>query len=375
MDIAFVSNVVYPFVTGGAEKRIYEFGTRLVDRGHRVTVYGRQFWDGAEEMTYDGMQLRAVAKERDLYVNGRRSLGEAVGFAAALWPPLCRHIAEHDVVVTSVFPYFPVISAATLTFPRDVPLVTTWHECWREYWWEYLGSSGIGGIAVERLVANLPQQPIAVSSLTADRVAAIGPERDRITVVPNGIDYARIRNTEPVADGFDILFVGRLIEAKRVGTLLRAVASSGREPRIGVIGDGPERDRLERLANALDIAPQVSFLGFLEKHDRVLAHLRRADVFVSPSVREGFGLTLVEAMAADCTVVAVDHPCSAAAEVVDDAGFLVGPGITSLQRGIERALAGDRPSAPPTQRAQVYGWGRITDKAESAYRAAATGAW
>jgi len=46
MDIAFVSNVVYPFVTGGAEKRIHEIGTRLADQGHEVTVYGRHFWDG-----------------------------------------------------------------------------------------------------------------------------------------------------------------------------------------------------------------------------------------------------------------------------------------------------------------------------------------
>lgn len=66
MDIAFVSNVVYPFTTGGAQKRIYEIGTRLADRGHSITVYGRHFWGGPEEMTYDGMTMRAVSPAREI---------------------------------------------------------------------------------------------------------------------------------------------------------------------------------------------------------------------------------------------------------------------------------------------------------------------
>lgn len=375
MDIAYVSNVVYPFVTGGAEKRIYELGRRLVDRGHDVTVYGRHFWDGPQETTHGGMRLCAVAGERELYADDRRSIREAVEFATALYRPLRGRVHEHDVVVASVFPYFPVVSLATLLRGSDVPLVTTWHECWREYWREYMGVPGIGGIAVERVVANLPQHPIAVSGLTADRLAEIGPARDRITVVPNGIDFDEIRAVEPVADGFEVVFAGRLIEAKRIDLLLRAIASSKRAFRVGIIGDGPERDRLEQLADALGVSPQVSFLGFLEKYEHVLAHLRRADVFVSPSTREGFGLALVEAMAADCTVIAVDHPHSAAAEVVDDAAFLVGPQIGSLQRGIERALAGDRPPVAPTQRAQTYDWEQLTESAESAYSAAVTDTW
>jgi len=82
MRIAFVSNVVYPFVTGGAEKRIHEIGTRLADRGHDVTVYGRHFWDGPDEITHSGMTLQAVAPAADLYNDDRRSIAEAIDFAA-----------------------------------------------------------------------------------------------------------------------------------------------------------------------------------------------------------------------------------------------------------------------------------------------------
>lgn len=374
MNIAYVSNVVYPFVTGGAEKRIYEIGTRLVDRGHDVTVYGRHFWDGPRERMFDGLQLSAIAEQRDLYTDGRRSIREAMDFAARLWRPLGNHIAEHDVLVASVFPYFPVFPAAVRTWQTDVPLVTTWHECWRDYWWEYLGPLGIGGIAIERAVAKLSQHPIAVSSVTADQLAEIGPDRDQIAVVPNGIDYDRIRDADPVADGFDLLFVGRVIEAKNLDELLRALATIDAEVSLGIVGDGPIREELEELAADLGVRSQVTFLGFLEEYDDVLAQMRAADVFVTPSTREGFGIALLEAMAAGCTVVAVEGPRTAAAEVLGDAGILVGASPDSLGRGIKRALS-SHADEDLSERAKRFDWGRVTTQALAAYEDAVAGTW
>nr|WP_318568849.1 hypothetical protein [Salinigranum marinum] len=63
MDVAIVSNVFFPFVKGGAEKRIHEIGARLANEGHDVTIYGRHFWDAPEETTHDGITLRAAPPE------------------------------------------------------------------------------------------------------------------------------------------------------------------------------------------------------------------------------------------------------------------------------------------------------------------------
>jgi glycosyltransferase involved in cell wall biosynthesis len=208
--------------------------------------------------------------------------------------------------------------------------------------------------------------------MTADRLSDIGPDRERITVVPNGINYQQFRDQTPIVDGFDVLTVSRLSEHKNVETLLRAVAQLSRVCSVGVIGDGPERQRLEALASSLGIGSQVSFLGAVDDAE-VGAQLRGADTFASTSSREGFGITLVEAMAAGCTVVAVDHPHSAAASVVDDAGFLVGPSVTSVAQGLERALEGNRPAADPVERAKSFDWEIVTDQAESAYNAAVDG--
>jgi glycosyltransferase involved in cell wall biosynthesis len=116
-------------------------------------------------------------------------------------------------------------------------------------------------------------------------------------------------------------------------------------------------------------------LGFTENYDEVLGHMRAADVFCSPSTREGFGLTFAEAMAANCTVIAADHPDSAADEVIADAGFLAEPNREHLTEVLERALSGERPDTNPEERARRYDWETVADKAERAYRRAIDGDW
>ena len=385
MDVAFASNVVYPFITGGAQKRIHEIGTRLADEGHNVTIYGRHFWDGPTETTHEGIRLRAVAPGTDLYTDERRSITEAIDFAVRLAPKLRGRLGEHDLVVASVFPYFPVLSSKLTALGTDTPLVTTWHEVWRDYWNDYLGNLAFGGKLVERVTARVPQHPIAVSGITADRLSQIGPSRDAIEVVPNGIDVEQIR-TAPIPEtsyrtngepGFDVLFAGRLIADKRVDVLLDAFdrVAEDHDATLGVIGDGPEVERLQNQASTLDNAERVTFLGFLDEYEDVLGHMRAADVFASPSTREGFGITFAEAMAADCTVIAANHPESAASEVLGDAGFLVEPSSEKLARTLDRALRGESPTGNPLQRAQDFDWDTVATRAEAAYQRAIDGRW
>ncbi|WP_455449618.1 glycosyltransferase family 4 protein [Natrinema thermotolerans] len=378
MNIAFVSNVVYPFVKGGAEKRIHEIGTRLAAEGHEITVYGRQFWDGPQVIDYEGVTLYGVAPAAELYADERRSITEAIDFSTRLLPHLRRNIDDHDLVVASLFPYFPVLASKLTTLGTEIPLATTWHEVWIDHWDEYLGHLAPFGKAVERLTANTPHYPIAVSGVTADRLTEIGPARDRIEVTPNGIDVNQIETTKPAEAGFDVLYVGRLAEHKNVDLLLEAfdqIADTHPDATLGVIGDGPERDALEARAQTLEHADRITMLGFLEEYDDVLAHMRAADVFASPSTREGFGITFAEAMAADCTVIAADHPESAASEVIADAGFLTPPAVDDLASVLERALAGDRPATDPTARARRYDWDSVAEQAEACYRRAIDGTW
>jgi len=368
MRIAYVYDAVYPWEKGGVQKRIFELAWRLA-KDHDVHLYGMQYWDGPSVIEHEGIVYHGVCEPRELYVDDRRSIPQALYFATAVARALLRDGNEYDVIDVSIFPYFPTLAASVCTLLPDTPLVTTWHEVWGSYWKEYLGRLAPFGDAVERLTARVPQYPIAVSGVTADRLTHIGPSRDSITVVPNGIDIDHIRSVSPAVDGFDVLFAGRLIKDKNIDLLLEAFdrVAIEHDVTLGVIGDGPELDRLRAQSQRLVASDRVTFLGFLEEYEDVLSHMHTAQVFVSPSTREGFGITYVEAMAADCTVIGADHPESAASEVIGEGGFLVGAGVDPLVDTLDRILGGERPPADPVAIARQYDWDVITERLATVY--------
>jgi len=312
------------------------------------------------------MILRSVGPARELYADGdRRSIVGALELAARLIGPLARHADEHDLLVTPVAPYFHVFSTRLAGTLRSTPLVATWHEVWREYWYRHLGRTGLAGDLVERATAHLPHYPVVPSEMIARRLAALGLDQEQITVIPNGADISAIRETPPARDGYDVLYVGRLIEDKNVELLLDAFdAATTDEATLGIVGDGPDSQHLREHAAQLNSADRVTFLGFLDEHRRVLAQMQAADVFVSPSIREGFGITLLEAMAADCTVITAEHQYSAGSEIVGDAGLVTAPTLEAVAAAIGRALAGERPAAEPVARASEYDWSAITTTTE-----------
>jgi glycosyltransferase involved in cell wall biosynthesis len=375
MDIAFVSNVVYPDVTGGAEKRIYEIARRLAAKGHTVTQYSRHYWDGPERIEREGVTYQAIAPGKELYAGDRRSIPEAVDFGVRTVPALARTFRDHDIVHASVFPYFPVLGAAVAKAAARgdaAPLVTTWHEVWLDYWEEYLGRLSPFGKLVERYTAWVGQHPIAISELTARRLKDLGRPREQTHIVPNGIDVEGVLTVTPAADGYDVLYAGRLIPEKNVDVTIEAFARAAQNDpdiRLGIIGDGPKREALERLASGMACRDRIDFLGVLPEYEDVLGHMHAADVFCSPSEREGFGITYIEALAAGCTVIGADHPRSAASEVIGDAGLAVRPTTAAVTQALSRSLSGVAATTRPERRAAQFDWDRIAAQTLDVYRA------
>ena len=124
--------------------------------------------------------------------------------------------------------------------------------------------------------------------------------------IARGLCYDDRRNPEP-GSKLDLIFVGALIPCKACDLGLRAAAPLLRSDlaRFTVLGDGPERNRLEQLVKSLGIEKAVSFRGWVS-HEEVLARLRAADVMVFPSVRD-FGAGVVfEALATGAVPVVAD---------------------------------------------------------------------
>ncbi len=159
---------------------------------------------------------------------------------------------------------------------------------------------------------------IATSNWILDSIRAVSGPRIRARVIHNGCDIEQIspraavsRSTRPDVEVFTVGMVARLDSSKDHETVIRAFASlAGARPdhalKLRLVGDGPLRGTLEALTESLGIEQNVEFLGARRDVPEILGQL---DVSVLSTSRvEGFGLVLIEAMAAGVPVVASDVP-------------------------------------------------------------------
>jgi len=365
MKIAYVYDAVFPWVKGGAEKRVYELSRRLAARGHEVHCYGIKWWEGDEDLFRDGVHHHGISPPMDLYVGGRRSIKEAISFA---WRVLAALSGGYDIVDCQQFPYFPCFSARVRTWSNPAELFITWHEVWGSYWKEYLGGNGVFGQAIERAVAGLTENNIAVSERTRRDLEGLG--KRGIKVVPNGIDLHEIEMISPSERRSDLVYAGRLLSHKNVDLLIAALDLARDEipdVRATIIGDGPEAERLKQQIRALALEDRVELTGFLE-YKEMIARIKASRLFVIPSTREGFGMAALEALACGIPVVTVDHPMNATADLVRGAGFLCAPTAESLAGAIIEGLQkGDQLKEKCMERARGYDWKPICDLAERVY--------
>ncbi|AEC52030.1 LPS biosynthesis rfbu related protein [Pyrococcus sp. NA2] len=362
MRIVYIYDAVYPFIKGGVERRVYEIGKRLAKK-HDVYWFGLNWGEGSP----DGIEFYGVGRWKNLYKNGKRSIGEAIYFALKL---LLKFKGKYDIVDCQQFPYFPCFSAKFHSMIRDIPLVITWHEVWNEYWKEYLGNLAIFGLQVERKMSKITENNISVSRLTQRRLYSIGVHSE---VIPNGIDFKRIQNVSKKDEEYDIIFVGRLIREKNVDLLLKAVRMVREDIpdlKVLIIGEGPEKERLVKLASILDLSDNVKFLGFLKDHDEVISYLKSSKVFVLPSKREGFGIVVLEANASGLPVITLDYPMNASKELIIHGynGFVSSPTPDHLAKYIEISLSNRKKFRRNcTKNARRYDWNIIAKLTEKFY--------
>lgn len=224
-----------------------------------------------------------------------------------------------------------------------------------------------------RSVLNGSDQVTALSRALKDAAIRAGTKAEKITIVPNGVniydfapphaeDRAALSGESPI-----ILFTGSLIPRKGVRYLLEALArlpAHLRHYRAVIIGEGPEEAALAALVATLNLGEQVEFLGF-QPPAVVREWMRRARVFVLPSLEEGQGVVLLEALASGTPVVASDVD-GIRDVVVPEVGYRVPPADpAALAAALERILSDDaatwqKLSHAARQRAvDVYDWDKI----------------
>jgi colanic acid/amylovoran biosynthesis glycosyltransferase len=188
---------------------------------------------------------------------------------------------------------------------------------------------------------------VCVSAAVADAALAHGVPRDKLVVLPIGVEVAETPPPPPPSPPC-LLFVGRFVPKKGIAVLadaVRRLRAAGDATPITCIGDGPERPVLEALARAVG---GVTLTGWLPP-EAVATHMARACALVVPSViapdgdAEGLPSVIPEAMAQACPVIGSAEGGIAEAIRHDETGLLVPPGDpAALAEAIHRLVSQPR---------------------------------
>lgn len=314
---------------GGAEIHLHETFRRVANRGHSVTALVSG-WPGCEGVIEaDGIEIHRVGGRYTFGVAAplyfRRVLAKThfdlvvedvnkVPLFSPLWVDAPTILLVHHLFGTTAFREAGVVTAAA-TVLLEMPLARVFREC----------------------------PVVAVSEGTKADLVRRGLDRNRVEVIPNGIDVDAY-GPDSEGDEFEeptLLYLGRLKKYKRIDLLLKALSVLRRRDtrcRLVIVGRGDHRPELEREVEALGLLDRVEFRGFVP-HDEKLHLLRRSWIHCLTSPKEGWGIANIEAAACGTPTVASDSPGLSESVVDGVTGFLVPHGnVEALVARLEQLL-------------------------------------
>jgi glycosyltransferase involved in cell wall biosynthesis len=330
-------HVVLNLTPGGTERLVVEMARRMAAAVQPVVCCLEETGPLASELDEAGVPVLELHRQP--------------GFRPSLGLRIAQVAQAHGVSVLHCHQYSPfVYGQIARSVQRGMRLVFTEHGRAAD------GPPSRKRQLVNPVLARFPGDLYAVSDALREHMIAEGFPAGRVAVIHNGIDPgARATTVDRAAArralGFpsDCLVFGtaaRLDPVKDLDTMLaafRLVHARAPESRLVIVGDGPDRERLQRVAGEAGLADAVMFTGFRADVRRLLPG---CDAYVNSSVYEGVSLTLLEAMAAFLPAVATR--VGGTAEVVTtDTGILVparspralADAMLALRRSPERRAA------------------------------------
>ncbi|MEV6277250.1 glycosyltransferase family 4 protein [Nocardia sp. NPDC051832] len=360
---------------GGSERYLEQVGAQLAARGVKVTLRTARYPGAAKRERVDGIEISRAGGRYTVYPRalaaialGRLGLGPLRGL-------------KPDAVIDTQngIPFFAAVTAGA-------PSVVLVHHGHREQWPVAGRLVGRIGWWIESRLSprvHRDNQYLTVSLPSAEELATLGVERERIAVVRNGAEpvpagaptgAAQTRTPEP-----RIVVLSRLVPHKQIEDALQAVARlRGRIPglRLDVIGGGWWAENLQADADTLGIADAVTFHGHVDerrKHE-LLAH---AWVHVLPSRKEGWGLAVIEAAQHGVPTVGYRSSRGLTDSIVDGVTGLLVDDVTDLTEAVGdlledaegRTVMGEKARA----RAREFSWEQTGNGVYEVLAAAARG--
>jgi glycogen(starch) synthase len=338
---------------GGAELQAQQVAKELARCGHEVVVFTRRYSGRPYRQRQDGYLIR---RRDEVPIPGLRVFWDNV---PALW-----QIARQRPRLQVLLCYQTLNSGLIGTLAQTwlgIPAVVSIRGN-KEY---RIAQSTINRMLVPRVYGSarylIVQSPRILEDLSAQlalagRTSLWDRLQSKVRIIPNGIDVEQ----GLLSRGSKILYVGRLIEDKGVADLIEAVRHLA-AAEVVIVGDGPDRERLQALAKGLPVV----FAGQVLP-SAVTDYLHQGRVLVLPSyLGDGFPNVILEAMACGVPVVATRTAGIPTLVRDEETGFLFEPGDVETMAGyIDRLQRDDalwtRMAARSLEAVQAYSWDAVT---------------
>ena len=311
--VVIASDALSPWHVGGKEERYAQLAKHFQSDDIEIIFATMKWWQGEDPAGYVSICPKYAMYNSD----GSRSIYQSVRFAIAC---LKIYKLKPDLIEGDQIPFLQIFTLWIVAKMRRVPLTVTWHEVWgMNYWQEYAPKISRFAAICERLTMRLPDRVIANSDFTASRLRSFGVAGNRLVIIENNLDFNFINEASTKLTGYEILYAGRLIAHKKVEILIEAMQILTRTHpniRMGIIGAGPESNKLQQIALEAKLEGKVIFLGEIPNHQDVIGIMKKSNIFVSASEREGYGQSVLEALHLGLHVIVADNPNNAAATFV-----------------------------------------------------------
>jgi glycosyltransferase involved in cell wall biosynthesis len=293
------SDLYYPYLLGGGERRMYEIAIRLA-RKHEIHMVTRRLEKLPDYELHKGVHIHRVFTR-----SGSTRLTSITDGCYFMVNSL-RKAFELDIFdIYAPQQFFPIPPLWLVSRAKKKPIVVTIHDVYGKTWTQKYGLKGTPMLVFEKLMLKLPYTKIiTVSNASRKKLIAEGVPPDRIEVIPNGVslkEFEGVKVRKPEKPR--IIYLGRLVGYKHVEDLLVAFSKLRLDAELYIVGEGEKRTELEKLAKQLGIEGKVTFTGFVDE-SRKIKLLKSSHLFVLPSTTEGFGISLLEAMASGVPFVA-----------------------------------------------------------------------
>lgn len=346
MKILVVAEYFHPY--GGAELSLWRLCRALIGKGHQIQVITSRRSGEPEYEKKDEMEIF-----RPFPTGGLMS---RLIFTVRLFPYLKRWLRERSVDVVYNLGYVATLPATRIARKYGIPSITLLgHFCGRKWFRLTSLPMALLNLLTEILTIRLGRHNMLVAQCqeTAKKVSAHTDAGIRVIantlLDPAAIarakektDVTRVRAELGVEDDeLCLLHVGALIKTKNVPALIKALASWRHKYKLVLVGSGPERPRIEKLVQKLNLTGNVFLLG--EKpHDDTLSIIRSCDVLILSSICEQVPNVVLEALVLGRPVIAtrvggVPDIKSANLHLVDrleEIGNIIGSGIKAVEEAI-----------------------------------------